>query len=256
MIQIRRPANGPSILTRLGEKQMGFDCNAYDACPDDYRSGKKSFHKREYYSKKEVKDLLVKMHNSKCCYCEKKLWSSYLHVEHFRPRYGVRQVRDQERDELPGYFWLAYRWENLLLACLDCNSKFKWTFFPLVNPTKRARSHHDNVTRERPLLVDPVGQDPRDHIRFYNHTPEGLTPQGRMTIDGIGLRREALRQDRLNKIAEINRLYDFLELAAENPGIAKLQAKAEEARKLIEAAKQPEAEFSSMVRDYVALLGL
>jgi 5-methylcytosine-specific restriction endonuclease McrA len=256
MIRIPRSDKVPSSLKRSGERQTRLDCDAYDACPNDYCSGKESFQKREYYSKKHVKDLLVKMHNSKCCYCERKLWPSYLHVEHFRPRYGVRQALDQRSDDLPGYYWLAYRWENLLLACLDCNSKFKRTFFPLVNPTERARSHHDDIGNESPLFVDPVGEDPRIHIRFDCDAPEGLTPQGRMTIDGIGLRRESLKQDRLAKIAEIETLYAFLELAAENPGIAKLQAKAKEARERIEAAKQPEAEFSSMVRDYVERLAL
>ncbi len=256
MIRIPRPDNGPANLKRSGERQIRLDYAAHDASPDDYRSGKKKFKKREYYSKKQVKNLLVQMHNRKCCYCEKRLWSSYLHVEHFRPRSGVRQALDQKSDELPGYYWLAYQWENLLLACLDCNSKFKSTFFPLANPNERARSHHDDIGKERPLFVDPVGEDPRIHIRFDCDAPEGLTPQGRMTIDGIGLRRESLRQDRLAKIAEIETLSAFLELADENPGIAKLQAKAREARELIEAAKRPEAEFSSMVIDYVARLGL
>ena len=251
MIRIPRPGNGPASLKRWGERQTRLDCAAHDACPNDYRSGKKRFQKRDYYSTKTVKDVLVSIHNGKCCYCERKLWPSYLHVEHFRPRSGVRQALDQKSDELPGYYWLAYRWENLLLACLDCNSRFKCTFFPLVNPIERARSHHDDVTRELPLFIDPVEEDPRIHIRFDGDTPEGHTPQGRMTIDGIGLRRESLKQDRLSKIAEIETLYDFLELAKENPGIAKLQAKAKEARELIEAAKRPEAEFSSTVIDYV-----
>src|SRR6185436_16823168 len=199
MIQIQRPVDGPSILKRLGEEQTRIDCAAYEKCPEAYRSGKKRFQKREkrkYYSRKEVKDLLVKMHNSKCCYCEKKLWPRYLHVEHFRPKHGVRQSLDDKKDELPGYFWLTYRWDNLLLACLDCNSRFKDTLFPLENPKERARSCNDDLGKELPLFVDPVGQDPRDHIRFDGDAPEGLTLQGRTTIDGLRLRRAELTEDR------------------------------------------------------------
>lgn len=258
MIQVQRPINGPSILKRLGEKQTSFDCTAYDACPADYHSGKASFQKRkrEYYSDKEVKDLLVKMHNSKCCYCEKKLWSPYLHVEHFRPKGGVRQALDQKNDEPPGYYWLAYRWENLLLSCHDCNSRFKRTFFPLANPAERARSHHDDLTREHPLFVDPAGQDPRDHIRFDGHTPKGLTRQGHVTVEGIGLRRAELTEARLKCLKDIRFRYAVLVRAAKYRDDAELQAMAKEALDVIEAAKRPDAEFSSMVIDYVAPLGL
>lgn len=251
MIQVQRPPNGPSILKKLGEKRTRFDCDAYDACPDDYRSGKQRFQERKYYSKKKVKDLLVKIHNSKCCYCEKKLWPYYLHVEHFRPRYGVRQSFDQKSDELPGYYWLAYRWENLLLACLDCNSRFKRTFFPLVNPAERARSHHDDIENERPLFVDPAGEDPRIHIRFDGAVADGITPQGHMTVDGIGLNRAMLTEDRLTLLREIKLRYAFLVRAVAHRDDAELQALAREVRELIEAAKRPEAEFSSMVIDYV-----
>lgn len=205
MIQIARPDKGPASLRRLGEKQTQLDCDAYDACPGDYHSGVARFTRRKYYSSRAVKDRLVEIHRSKCCYCEKRLRSrAYLHVEHFRPACGVRQAPSQKKDKLPGYYWLAYRWENLLLSCHDCNSIFKRTFFPLANPRERARSHHNDVTGERPLLVDPAIQDPRDHIRFDDDLPKGITRQGRTTIDRIGLRREELREDRLSLLHQID----------------------------------------------------
>lgn len=252
MIQIQRPDEGPANLKRLGERQAQRDCAAYDAFPDDYRSGKASFQKREYYSRKEVKALLVKMHNSKCCYCEKKLSFGYLHVEHFRPKYGVRQALDQKIDEPPGYYWLAYRWDNLLLACLDCNSRFKHTFFPLENPAERARSHNDDIARERPLFIDPAGQNPRRHIRFDQESPKGCTSRGRLTIEGLRLGRTDLTEDRLRKIDEVNTRLVILAAAARHPNDADLQAEAKTARSFLETAKRPEEEFSSMVIDYLA----
>lgn len=257
MIHISRPNKGPSALQKPGEKQTQLDCTAYDSCPGDYRSGKKSFPKKKYYNKKAVKDLLIKMHRSKCCYCEKKYRSrAYLHVEHFRPKSGVRQTRSQAKDELPGYYWLAYYWENLLLSCNDCNCIYKQTLFPLANQTERARSHHDDIMREHPLFIDPVGQDPRDHIRFDDDVPKGITQQGVMTIDGVGLRRVELREDRLALLKQIRVRQDILGLAAANPGSAEIQALAKEAREFINAAMQPDAEFSSMVIDYAARHGL
>ena len=59
--------------------------------------------------------------------------------------------------EQPGYFWLAYVWENLFFACQLCNQTFKQNLFPLANPTKRrARSHMDDLSAEEPLLIHPA----------------------------------------------------------------------------------------------------
>ncbi|MBA4158503.1 MAG: hypothetical protein H0X65_13660 [Gemmatimonadetes bacterium] len=241
----------------MGEKQTRRDYAAYDLCPGDYHSGKNTFPNKTYYNREEVKSLLIQVHQSKCCYCEQKLRTpAYLHVEHFRPKRGVRQARSQRHDDLPGYYWLAYRWENLLLSCHDCNCKFKRTLFPLANPADRARSHHDDVTRERPLFVDPVREDPRNHIRFNNDSPEGITPQGRTTIEELGLRRLGLRIARVELLNQIRTEYELLEVAAANPGIPDLEALAAGARRRIEAAMQPDAEFSSMAIDYVARRGL
>lgn len=254
MIQIARPYDGPASLKRLGEQQTRRDCAAYDQCPGDYLFGAAKFPNRKYY--RAAKELLVEMHHLKCCYCEKRFSSPNLHVEHFRPKAGVRQTLDQNKDELPGYYWLAYSWGNLLLSCHDCNNLYKGTRFPLANPKKRARSHHDDLAKEKPLFVDPVGQDPRDHIRFDGDLPIGITQQGRITIDGIGLRREQLKEDRLELLGHIARGLEIIRLAAAHSSIAELEALASEVREFINTRIRPQAEFSSMVRDYVAGLAL
>ena len=257
MIRIHRPSLVPARLKRLGEKQTLLDCGAYDASPDDYHSGDKGFPKRDYYSAPEVKDVLVAMHCSKCCYCEKKYTTrAYLHVEHFRPKSGFRQARNQTKDELPGYYWLAYRWENLLLSCHDCNSRHKRTFFPLSNSKKRARSHHDDIAEEHPVLVNPAEEDPRRHIRFDGDLPTGTSRRGLATIARLGLRRENLREDRLKLLGEIRRYVEIVELSAAYPNVAEFQAIALESGNLINDAKQRDAEFSAMVIDYCARFGL
>ena len=257
MIRIHRPGGVPARLRRLGEKQTLLDCEAYDASPGDYHSGNKSFPKRYYYRWQEVKDVLVAMHCSKCCYCEKKYTTrAYLHVEHFRPKSGFRQARNQTKDELPGYYWLAYRWENLLLSCHDCNSRHKRTFFPLSNSKKRARSHHDDIAEEHPVLVNPAEEDPRRHIRFDGDLPTGTSRRGLATIARLGLRRENLREDRLKLLGEIRRYVEIVELSAAYPNVAEFQAIALESGNLINDAKQRDAEFSAMVIDYCARFGL
>ena len=252
MIRIARSDEVPDVLTKWGGRQTQLDCIAFDASPADYKTGKK-FDAKPYYRSKKVKNRLVENHHSKCCYCEKEFPSGILQVEHFRPKGGVRQTLDQTTDERPGYYWLAYEWTNLLLACPICNSTtHKWTFFPLANPTKRARSHHDDVTKERALFIDPSRQNPRRHIRFENEVPIGWTRAGRITIKGIGLDSPQLMGYRRDKIADVNSRLDFIEAAARLPDDAEIQAKATEFRQYVDTAKQPGAEFSSMMIDYLS----
>lgn len=258
MIRIVRPDVVLPNLKRWGERQTALDCSAYDLSPADYDSGKAKFPKKDYYSKKPVKDLLMAIHHGKCCYCEKEYSERTLHVEHFRPKAGFKQRPTQKQDEWPGYYWLAYRWENLLLACPDCNSGFKGTFFPVARPRSRARSHHDVVqlAQERPLLIDPTREDPRIHIRFDGDTPKGFGRKGQTTIERIGLRRPFLREKRLELIAQIDFRYKFIKCAKKHPKDAELLALAIEARQYLDAAVLPEAEFSSMAIDYIANLKL
>ena len=254
MIRIVRSDEVPDGLAKWGGRQTQLDCIAFDASPADYKAGKK-FDAKAYYRSKKVKNRLVEIHRSKCCYCEKEFPSGILHVEHFRPKGGVRQTLDQTTDEQPGYYWLAYEWTNLLLACPICNdAAHKWTFFPLANPTKRARSHHDDVTKERALFIDPSRQNPRRHIRFENEVPKGQTPAGRITIKGIGLDSPQLMGYRRDKIAEVKIRLEYIEAAAQLPDDADVQAKAMEFRQYVKSAKQPGAEFSSMVIDYLSSL--
>ena len=252
MIRLHRPPNVPTALSGAGSAQTLLDKAAFDASPASYAAGKKFDEKRHYH---KVKTLLLKMHHHKCCYCEKEYSRSLLQVEHFRPKGGVRQTLDQKHDDHPGYYWLAYDWSNLLLACPICNGAAnKWTRFPLANPTKRAKSHHGDVTKERPLFVDPSEQNPRRHIRFQNESPEWRTRAGWMTIKGIGLDKPDLVGDRRKMIERLNIHLDYIELSKSFRGDPVIQAKAAESRKYIKSAKLPGGEFSSMARDYLSSL--
>lgn len=253
MIRIARPEQGPQSLREKGEKQTESDCDDYDDCPDDYRTGRKRFKprptSRPHYSKPDVKQLLVRVHHSKCCYCEKRYRSvACLQIEHFRPKLGVRQTSAQEGDWLPGYYWLMYRWDNLLLSCAECNNR-KGTVFPLTQPADRARSHHDDISQESALLLDPVQQEPRDHIRFSDDRPIGISCEGKVTIRSIGLDRKTLESDRLDALILIKTLLNLIKLADGKPG---LEETAAEARERVEKSMRPAAEFSSMAIDYVA----
>ena len=257
MIQLKRPRTVPPNLKKLGEQQTNVDCTEYDACPKAYRGGTKRFKEwKDYYKAPPVKKVLIKMHRSKCCYCERLFRDpGELHVEHFRPKGGFRQDLDQKHDELPGYYWLAYKWDNLFLSCFRCNLT-KSTRFPLADPAQRARSHHDEVEKEHPHFIDPAKDDPRSHIRFDEDLPVGRTKEGRDSIEGLGLRRPELEVDRSILLGEIRTRAEILDLAASSLSWAGLQTAASKARKYIDEAKRPEAEFSSMVIDFTASLGI
>lgn len=248
MIRIVKPVNPPKILTK-GVEQTRKNCATYDNSPTDYHSGKKTFSTdSKIFGAKSVKNALLRMQHNKCCYCESKFrHTSYGAVEHYRPKGSVKQAPGQ-REEYPGYYWLVYDWNNLLVSCEVCNTSYKGILFPLVDNNTRARSHHDNIAIERPLFINPAVQDPRDHIRFRGDAPEPITEVGRATIQGLGLRRSGLEEDRRHRLAKLRLLRDFIELekVSANPDA---QTLVQQARELLAAASCPEAEYSSMALD-------
>ena len=145
---------------------------------------------------------------------------------------------------------------GLLLACLWmgessrklllCNSTYKGALFPLSDPETRARSHHDELDAEDPLLVDPASEDPRQHIRFRGSACEPLTGRGRETIRVLGLKRSDLEEDRRERLAILDALREAARLEEIVGG-----ARVERARDILERAVRPEAEYSSMARYFL-----
>lgn len=174
MIRVTKPPC-PDVL-RAGADRTRADCAAYDENAAAYSGGEIKFEfDPNVYGHKAVKTLLREAQHRKCCYCENQsVASAPLHVEHYRPKGAVRQDR-KSQTLLPGYYWLAYSWDNLHLCCQVCNGN-KSYLFPLADDAERARSHRDDIARERPLLLDPGGaDDPREHIRFRQERAVGLT---------------------------------------------------------------------------------
>ena len=247
MIRIERPAGAPDILQDSGERERRTDCEAYDLHSEEYRSRSRTFKFKDHiHTHDSVKNALLEAQHSKCCYCESKFRANYPGaVEHFRPKGAVQQERRQRR-EYPGYYWLVYRWENLLVSCYSCNSSHKSVLFPLSNPEARARSHRDNLEAERPLLVDPASEDPRQHIRFRGSACEPLTERGRETIRVLGLSRRDLEEDRREWLDILDVLREAVRLGEIVGG-----ARVERARDILERAVRPEAEYSSMARYFL-----
>jgi uncharacterized protein (TIGR02646 family) len=109
----------------------------------------------------EVKDKLASCSSGKCWYCESRETRSDNTVDHFRPKGRVAECADHE-----GYWWLAFDWHNFRFSCTFCNSRRrdketgtsggKQDHFPLLDESTRAKTPSDDITNERPCLLDPL----------------------------------------------------------------------------------------------------
>jgi uncharacterized protein (TIGR02646 family) len=245
MIRVQRP-DSPGVLVSRGAARRQRDCKAYEGDPHAYRRGDVTFRADpKIYGHDSVKASLLGAQYDKCCYCERKIRASgYGDVEHFRPKGAVRQD-EHCAEEKPGYYWLVYEWSNLLISCAVCNTSWKRTFFPLDNPRGRARSHLDPLTRERPMLVDPAAENPRDHIRYSGDAPYALTARGQRTIERLGLRRGDLLERRQALLRTLTHLRSVVE--ALGP-----MAEARDANAHMQHLAESSEEFSSMVTDFLA----
>ncbi len=167
----------------------------------------------------QVKAALEKLFHDKCAYCETFLtaggdWD----VEHFRPKGKVA-----ERDDHPGYYWLAYEWVNLYPSCKLCNQRRRdpprWgdlrfagtggkaDQFPLGDEATRALMPSHDLDAEERLLLDPCGADrPEEHLRFSvdgQVVAVAGSRRGEASIQVFHLRRRRLRDQRRRKVAAV-----------------------------------------------------
>ncbi|MCA8102141.1 HNH endonuclease family protein [Burkholderia contaminans] len=172
----------------------------------------------EAYKHNTVKDRLEELFGRKCAYCESDIEAVQpSEIEHYRPKGRVAELNPTTNkvEYQLGYFWLAARWENLLVACIDCNRRRnhkddqgdlellgKADYFPLATGTARALEDA-TLAAEQPMLLNPCLDDPRAHLEFTdtggvraierNGTAD---PRGAATIALLGLARGGLLKKR------------------------------------------------------------
>ena len=207
MIRLHKPEETPQVLLHRGNAAAQEHCEAYVRDPVAYGSGELKFGFIDnIYRSARVKELLTGLQREKCCYCESMpSATSSLRIDHFRPKGAIRQRKGSAR-VYPGYYWLAYQWDNLVLACDDCNLK-KSDYFPLEDPGQRARSHLDLLDREAPLLLNPyIETNPSDHVTFDGSACRPETEHGRVTVTILGLNRPKLQEERQYVLNTLGRL--------------------------------------------------
>ena len=181
---------------------------------------------------------------------------SYGHVEHFRPKAGFKQ-HQQDDLQRPGYYWLAYKCENLLFSCELCNCRHKGNLFPLLNPAHRATTPESDINVEQPFFIDPASHEPTDFIRFVKHMPVSKhnNRRGRYTIDALGLRRQPLNEHREAYLSIIRELWVSTALLKLQPRASKIESQILRNEVRLRSALHPSAEYSAMARDYLGNVG-
>lgn len=179
----------------------------------------------ELYKHAQVKMALEKLFHDKCAYCEcRPSAGNPWDVEHYRPKGRVA-----ERPDHPGYYWLAYDWNNLLPSCSDCNrsrkdqprfdepvtlpAQGKLDQFPIENEEEdRAMAPDDDWTKERPYLLNPCCDEdkPEEHLTydFFGriHPIRDDDLRASETIRICNLKRRRLRDDRAREILKISKV--------------------------------------------------
>ena len=185
-----------------------------------------------HYKHRQVKMTLEKLFHDKCAYCESSpAATGPWDVEHYRPKGRVAE----RRKDHPGYYWLAYKWENLFPACQFCNqsrkdapryddpqelpAQGKLDQFPVEDENNRAMSHDADLTLETPLLLNPCLDNPERHLTYdvqgQIHPIDENDRHATETIRICHLRRRRLRDDRARIVIRVRKVMKNLRLAQE-----------------------------------------
>jgi hypothetical protein len=261
-----------------------------------YASGKASAAKFKYeFDEKiwgDLKDwLLLNVFNNKCAYCETPVGRSQFHAEHFRPKGQVKtkkqvvtiQTLEGQQFDHPGYFWLAYNWENLLPSCALCNTvKGKKNQFPIIlthaSMWKSLTSEQERQLKrkiiksqdkglksvyylqpidldvfEGRLLLHPYLDDPHQHLRFGESgsvaAVEG-SEMGKHSIEVYDLDNGPL--DSMRHEAQLKALNKFLIAFLDTEGTVSNKIRASEtAIARFRKGKEP---YSAAALDYIELV--
>ncbi|HEY3838281.1 MAG TPA: hypothetical protein VGL72_16995, partial [Bryobacteraceae bacterium] len=176
------------------------------------KSAPRTFEEKVWQS---FKNRILVPYHGRCAYCEGLYTAGdFGDAEHYRPKSEVTENR-QKIASHPGYYWLVYEWQNLLLSCRKCNSRHSETDpltgkridshpgklceFPvsasrICTPNADPERWMDELKGEEPLLLHPYHDNPEDHFfavkdgRIWHKTL-----RGQVTINVCDLNRKVLR---------------------------------------------------------------
>ena len=116
-----------------------------------------------------------RIYGRKCWYTESENPGTDDDIDHYRPK---GQLADGSGHG--GYWWEALNWQNFRLSCHRANrrrknpetgeTQGKGSWFPLLDDSARCTQPGDDLSRERPTLLDPT--DPQD-TALLTFDPDG-----------------------------------------------------------------------------------
>lgn len=209
-----------------------------------------------------IRNWLLGLFHDKCWYSEAQESVSAYHVDHYRPKGRVTDVGRVNPE--PGYWWLAFRWQNYRVCGQLINVK-KNDVFPLVSGHRAAPDDSSSLALEAPALLDPTSDDARlisfemdeDGCRAVPSGGADEEDRNRVltTIEVIGLN----RLDRLNgKRADVweacrEKLASYAAASGDPSALKRLQR----ALAVIDLKKRVayESEFSSVAEACIRKVG-
>jgi uncharacterized protein (TIGR02646 family) len=212
---------------------------------------------------RELEPWLRELSHGKCWYSEARDCVAYWHVDHFRPK---KEAKDLNGDVSPGYWWLAFKWQNYRLAGSAVNVP-KSTKFPIRKGTTRVTGPHQDEADESPCLLDPVSPDdpgflsfdekgkaiPCDPVHRWN------CQRAEVTIDILNLNYDALTKARQVCWEEcdrrVNRVLNLME-ELQNQNSATMRATIREVILELRAMTAEESEFSAVAITCVLSQGI
>jgi hypothetical protein len=184
----------------------------------------------------------------------------------------IVRLGTKEDSQHPGYFWLAYTWQNLVPSCWECNGH-KTDQFPVAasyvgepsyQPAKstlaematyrnqKGTDYYYPVPEELDavegrLLLNPLLDNPRRAIYFKPRGfIEALTSAGSLTIEAYGLDTFGLQQQRYEKQDHLKRKFFGAAQEADTP-----EEKLELCRRVLLKYVAGDEDFSEAALDFL-----
>jgi AAA domain, putative AbiEii toxin, Type IV TA system len=203
MIKLERE-QAPEVLSSPETERVYAEAAEYFA--DESDSARRRTFNFDYWPwpNDEVLTALSRTSMKRCSFCGRPdRGRAEMAPLRFRPPQDA--VAADGRTSRPHYWWLAFEWSNLYLACGDCG-KAKGSKFPTEKRRASIRQVVDLNEREHPLLIDPAEEDPEPNFCFLD-TGElaWFNERGLITIETFALNRPALVEERREAVRSTKR---------------------------------------------------
>jgi uncharacterized protein (TIGR02646 family) len=199
MIALERPSGPKQLTSRVATETLQEAAAFFAADTRGSRQRTFAFDAAGLLEHSEVVAALHKLTNGHCAFCGI--------GEGVPAELGPHRLRPaQDAVDAAGgtsrrhYWWLAFEWSNLYLACGNCRLA-QGAKFPTRDERVRAGTTDQLAQRERPYLLDPCEDDP-EALFVYLDSGEMVAQESRgiATIEIFDLNRPRLVDERRQQV--------------------------------------------------------